>query len=430
MFACKQLALSAKSARVPALAVVVWGLLSLSIPLHGQRLAGYAWPEDHSEHIMYIGVDSHVHELWLAIGGSWQHDDLIANSCANPKPPAAASNMGPVAAFVWRPDNTEHVIYIGNDFHVHELWLKRAAAGGDGCWHHTDLNRLPPAIGFPLPDASSGLAAFEWPDDLSEHFFFKGQDGSIYEISKRLIHGRRNDGWSLSDYSAGPAALGPVTGYIGQTGDSKHLVYLDQNGGLVDWSVQLSSGRAFLDTPPDGGAAGTALAAFAWPEDNSRHIFTANLFGFGGGTVIETYSVGSNPWSEYGILETLDPPNPPQVQSLAGYVFPVDNSEHVIYIDNVGRIGELVRFHYGTKWLYNDLTVNSVGFKSLVDPSSGLAGFVWTEDQTEHVISIGCGGFVNELWLKAGSNWNNDSPSLETNAPLAATSGCDNYPPL
>jgi hypothetical protein len=426
MFACKQLAVSAT--RVPALAVVVLGLMSLSIPLHGQRVAGYAWPEDHSEHIIYIGVDSHVHELWLAIGGSWQHNDLIANSCANPKPPVAASNMGPVAAFVWRPDNTEHVIYIGNDFHVHELWLQRAAAGGDGCWHHTDLNEVLPKSGTPLADGSSGLAAFEWPDDLSEHFFFKGQDGFIHEMSKNLIHGRRGNGWSVGDYSAGPAARGPVTGYIGQTGDSKHLVYVDQNGGLVDWSVQLSSGRAFLDTPPGGGADGTALAAFAWPEDNTRHIFTASLFGWG--TVTETYSVGSNPWNYYGILRTLDSlPNPPQVQALAGYVFPADNSEHVIYNDNEGRIAELTRFHYGTKWLYNNLTVNSIGFKDLADPSTGLAGFVWTEDETEHVIFIGCSGLVEELWFKA-NNWNNNSPSLVTNAPLAATSGCDNYPPL
>ena len=56
---------------LPSNAVPVW------MPRTG--IAGYVWPEDQSEHVIYIGDDNNVHELYyVAVEGQdhWWHNQL------------------------------------------------------------------------------------------------------------------------------------------------------------------------------------------------------------------------------------------------------------------------------------------------------------------------------------------------------------------
>jgi hypothetical protein len=80
--------------------------------------AGYTWSVDGTEHVVYRGNDGHIHELWLSLNsGGWQHNDLTAAT-------SASSAAGDPAGYTWSVDGTEHVVYRGNDGHIHELWFE------------------------------------------------------------------------------------------------------------------------------------------------------------------------------------------------------------------------------------------------------------------------------------------------------------------
>jgi hypothetical protein len=67
--------------------------------------------------------------------GVWQTQDLTALSGA----PAAA--LGGIAAYLFQPDGTQHVLYVDSGSHIEDLW--RDSTG----WHHngTKLPRQTPA---------------------------------------------------------------------------------------------------------------------------------------------------------------------------------------------------------------------------------------------------------------------------------------------
>jgi hypothetical protein len=79
---------------------------------------------------VYRGLDNHIHELYLAPGGSWQTADLSALADA---PPAAGD---PGAYIRW--DNVNSVVYRGLDNDVHELYLTPDGSG----WQTADLSAL------------------------------------------------------------------------------------------------------------------------------------------------------------------------------------------------------------------------------------------------------------------------------------------------
>jgi hypothetical protein len=98
--------------------------------------SGYAWEGDGSEHVVYLSDDGHIHELWYA-GSGWNHVDLTQATGA----PLAYSYP---SGYSWENDGSEHVIYLGDGGSIHELWY-----AGSG-WNHVDLTQAagaPSAMG-------------------------------------------------------------------------------------------------------------------------------------------------------------------------------------------------------------------------------------------------------------------------------------------
>jgi len=77
--------------------------------------AGYMFAAQGTQHVVYRGTDSRIHELWWSSSG-WHHNDLTA---AAGGAPAAASDP---AGYMFNAQNTQHVVYRGTDNHIHELW--------------------------------------------------------------------------------------------------------------------------------------------------------------------------------------------------------------------------------------------------------------------------------------------------------------------
>ena len=77
--------------------------------------AGYMFDAQGTQHVVYRGSGSHVHELWWNSSG-WHQNDLT-NAAGGA--PAAASDP---AGYMFNAQNTQHVVYRGSDNHIHELW--------------------------------------------------------------------------------------------------------------------------------------------------------------------------------------------------------------------------------------------------------------------------------------------------------------------
>ena len=65
---------------------------------------------------MYVGQDLHIHELWWDNNG-WHHNDLTAAAGA----PLPAVNQS-MSGYAFEAQRTQHVIYVGQDPDIHELW--------------------------------------------------------------------------------------------------------------------------------------------------------------------------------------------------------------------------------------------------------------------------------------------------------------------
>jgi hypothetical protein len=97
---------------------------------------GYAFEGQGTQHVIYRGTDDHIHELWWG-NTVWNQNDLttaagapLAKGLAN-----GGSTFGP-AGYMFNAQGTQHVNYLGQDLHIHELWWDSNG------WHHTCIGYL------------------------------------------------------------------------------------------------------------------------------------------------------------------------------------------------------------------------------------------------------------------------------------------------
>jgi hypothetical protein len=142
-------------------------------PTPTSALTSYPLSDD-SQHVFFIGTDNHVHELFID-GGSWTDNDLTAQAGAVPPTPTTALTGYPLS------NDSQHVFFIGTDSHVHELDI--AGAG----WNDNDLTTLAGAVaptpssaltGYRLSDNSKHVF-FIGTDDHVHELYFTGGAGWV-----------------------------------------------------------------------------------------------------------------------------------------------------------------------------------------------------------------------------------------------------------
>ena len=99
-------------------------------PLSSANPTGYVFPAQGTQHVTYVGTDGHVYELWWDSNG-WHYNDLTAATSA----PLALENRD-VSGYVFPSQATQHLNYVGLDNHIHELWWDNYG------WHHNDLTAI------------------------------------------------------------------------------------------------------------------------------------------------------------------------------------------------------------------------------------------------------------------------------------------------
>lgn len=156
-------------------------------PTPFSRPSAYVCEFDSTQHVVYVGEDHHVHELWWDADG-WHWNDLTTASAS---PLAQAAMVWPVGCSS-SALRSQFVSFVGDDLELHVMrWA-------DGVW-----SRLDPVVDGRLIRPSSVMPVAYCASNGALHLTFAGEDGHVYELS---FDGRS---WSLEQASAG---VGPIFG--------------------------------------------------------------------------------------------------------------------------------------------------------------------------------------------------------------------------
>jgi hypothetical protein len=184
-------------------------------PAVGTSLYSY-WGSDNSQHVNFVGVDLHVHQLYIASdSGGWVDHDLT--KLAEAVAPVLQRGLGGLTGY-WFSDNSQHVNFIGVDLHVHELYR----APGATAWVDNDLTKLAGAV---APVDNTSLDSY-WGSDNSQHVNFIGVDAHLHE----LYSAPDTAGWVDNDLTkvAGgvlPSVVTELDGYWGSD-NSQHVNFI------------------------------------------------------------------------------------------------------------------------------------------------------------------------------------------------------------
>ena len=240
----------------------------------GSGLDGYWGSGDNSQHVNFISVDGHVHELYIHPGAGWVDNDLTAFAHGALAAPGSALDG------YWGSDNSQHVNFISVDGHVHELYIHPGAG-----WVDHDLTAF--AHGA-LAAPGSALDGY-WGSDNSQHVNFISVDGHVHEL---YIH--PGAGWVDHDVTAlanGTAAApgSELDGYWGSDNSQHvnfmsldghvHELYIHPGAGWVDHDLTaFAHGATAAVTRSNprgrfhGTATGSALDGYWGSGDNSQHV--------------------------------------------------------------------------------------------------------------------------------------------------------------
>ena len=132
-------------------------------------IAGFEWEAGGTKQVVYRPADGHIHELFVSVGGSWDHADLTQMTGA-PLPDFASA----YACFAWKAGGSKQVVYLTADGHIHELFV---SVGGS--WSHADLTQI---TGAPLPQPDTAFTGYEWEAGGTKQVVFLTANGHIHEL--------------------------------------------------------------------------------------------------------------------------------------------------------------------------------------------------------------------------------------------------------
>lgn len=137
-------------------------------PYVGPATYGYVFVDQGTQHVLFLGQDYHIHELYW-VGNLWHHNDLT-NATGAP----SVDDMAVPVGYVFDSQGTQHVNYRGPDDHIHELWW-------DGSWHHNDLTVAAgaPDTGGTVP---AGPIGYTFESQGTQHVVYRANNFHAIEL--------------------------------------------------------------------------------------------------------------------------------------------------------------------------------------------------------------------------------------------------------
>lgn len=181
------------------------------------KLGGDSFDPHGTRHIVFLGEDSHIHELSKDASG-WHCSDLTV--AASGMYPAVHANE--VVDDVLDRHGARHIAYLGSDAHVHDLYEDASR------WHDEDLNKLARGM-YPVTQAVQ-LAGDAFDPQGSQHIAYLGNDVHIHELYKDA------GGWHDADLTQLASGMYPAVrpwklcSGIFDAGGRRHVVYAGDDG--------------------------------------------------------------------------------------------------------------------------------------------------------------------------------------------------------
>jgi hypothetical protein len=343
-------------------------------------LVGYEWHEGRSKQVAYISLDHHVHELFVAVGGDWQHTDLTTLASA----PRAINRF--LVGYEWPESGSKQVAYLGQDGHIQELnvWM-------GGTWQHVDLNAITGA-----PPAVAVTAGYSWSIGRSKQIVFVGDDDHIHELSVEM-----GKPWLHTDLTAQTNAPLPsskhMVAYQWEAGQCKQVAYVSQDGHIHE--LFLEAGKrwqhADLSALTSAPRATDLMVGYEWQEGRSKQV----VFVGEDNHVHELFLVAGNSWSHVDLSALTHAPLATDV--LTGYAWPQRRTKQVAYFGQDGYLHELF-VEAGRTWQHVNLTERA---NAPLTPVTSLDGYAWSIGGSQQVAYVGDDGEVRELWMPQGGDW-------------------------
>ena len=345
-----------------------------------KHLIGYDWPEARSKQVAYISQDRHIHELWISEGGMWQHADLMTLAGA----PLADSRF--LVGYVWPEGGTKQVAYLGQDGHVHELWVNVG-----GAWQHADLSMITGA-----PPAVQVTAGYSWSAGHSKQIVFVGDDDHLHELFVE-----KGKPWRHLDLTAITGAPLPgsncMVGYEWTAGRCKQVAYVGLDGHIHELFLEAGGvwQHADLSIITNAPRASDIMVGYEWPETRCKQV----AFVGEDCHIHELYLAPGRTWQHADLSAITHAPAAMNV--LTGYAWPQGHSKQIAYVGQDGNIHELYA-EVDKMWGHADLTKNAhAPFSSIMS----IDGFSWSAGNSKQVVYVGNDGDIRELWMPQSGNW-------------------------
>lgn len=292
-----------------------------SAPLATSRfLVGYTWPLEGTKQVVYLGPGGHIHELRVAPGGNWQHADLSVFTGA---PPATQITAG----YSWTAGNSKQIVFVGDDEHLHELYMVSGQP-----WQHVDLTALTNA---PLPGSSS-MVGYEWTERCSKQLVYVGRDGHLHELFLKV--GGNWEHSNLTMLTNAPRTSDIMVGYEWRDGRSQQIALVSEDGHVHE--LCMAAGQTWLhaDLSAITGAppAMNVLTGYAWDSGHSKQIAYLGRDGH----IHELFVEAGKIWQHVDLTEMAHAPVT-QVTALSGNPWSVGDAKQITYIGNDGDVREL-----------------------------------------------------------------------------------------
>jgi catechol 2,3-dioxygenase-like lactoylglutathione lyase family enzyme len=347
------------------------------------NLYGYDWPQGGTKQVIYIDRQQHLKELVVALSSPWQVADLAALTGA---PLASGSAL---TGYAWSAGGTKQAAYIDEQGHVIELFVSAGAP-----WKWVDLTAL---TGAPLA-GQDALAGYDWLNGGTKQVVYVDEQGHVIELF--VAPGRPWQWADLTELTGAPLPSGSaLTGYAWSTGSTEQVVYVDEQGHVIELFVAPGRPWQWAELTELTGAplpSGSALTGYAWSAGATKQVTYVDKRGH----VIELFVAAGASWQSADLTELTGAPLAGQ-DALAGYDWLNGGTKQVVYADEQGHVIELF-VAAGSLWQWADLTKLT---SAPLFQQFPLTGYGWVWGATKQVAYVDEQGHVIELHAGLNSHW-------------------------
>jgi catechol 2,3-dioxygenase-like lactoylglutathione lyase family enzyme len=294
-----------------------------------------------------------------------------------------------LCGFDWPQGGTKQVVYVDDQGHVIEL-----VGGLEGPWQSADLTELTKAP----PPRDTALTGYVWPQGGTKQVVYVDDQGHVIEL---FAAGGNSWQWvDLTDLTKAPLSGGTaLSGYAWSAGRTKQVDYVDSQGHVIELFVAAGNPWQWVDLTdltkaplPDD----TALSGYAWSAGGTKQVAYVDSQGH----VIELFVAAGDPWQWVDLTDLTKAPLADH-GSLACYDWLTGNTKQVVYADDRGHVMEL-SVAAGSPWQCMDLT--AIAGAPLLQQNS-LTGYGWVWGATKQVAYVDERGQVIELVVGLNGQW-------------------------